>query len=37
MDTETALKCYGEVYREVKGDPNGDSHGNIRALMEGGV
>jgi len=37
MDTETALKCYGEVYREVKADPNGDSHGNIRALMAGGT
>ena len=37
MDTETALKCYGEVYREVKADPNGDSHGNIRALMKGGT
>ena len=37
MDTETALKCYGEVYREVKNDPDGDSHGNIRALMAGGT
>ena len=37
MDTETALKCYGEVYREVKNDPDGDSHGNIRALMKGGT
>lgn len=37
MDTETALKCYGEVYREVLVDPDGDSHGNIRALMKGGT
>mmetsp|Transcript_21333 Transcript_21333/g.66987 ORF Transcript_21333/g.66987 Transcript_21333/m.66987 type:complete len:217 (+) Transcript_21333:165-815(+) len=37
MDTETVLKCYGSVYDDVKGDPNGDSHANIRALMAGGV
>ena len=37
LDTETALKCFGEVYREVQADPDGQSHANIRALAAGGV
>lgn len=37
LDAENALKCFGEVYRDVKADPTGDSHANIRALMAGGM
>eukprot|EP00752_Nemacystus_decipiens_P014378 g12788.t1 len=28
------LACFGEHYRGVLADPEGDSHGNIRAFME---
>ena len=37
LDTATTLKCFGPIYDEVRADPDGTSHANIRALMAGGV
>lgn len=36
MDKDTTLKLWGEYYREVLADPNGDSHQNIRNFMKSG-
>lgn len=36
MDKETTLKLWGEYYREVLADPDGDSHPNIRNFMKYG-
>lgn len=37
MDTEKALQCFGEYYADVKGDPAGTDHANIRAIISGGI
>ena len=36
MDKETTLKLWGQYYREVLADPDGDSHQNIRNFMKTG-
>lgn len=36
LSSGEALACFGEHYRGVLADPEGDSHGNIRAFMESG-
>lgn len=36
MDKETTLKLWGQYYREVRDDPDGDSHPNIRNFMKYG-
>jgi hypothetical protein len=36
MDKETTLKLWGQYYREVLADPDGDSHPNIRNFMKYG-
>jgi hypothetical protein len=36
LDKETTLKLWGQYYREVLKDPNGDSHQNIRNFMKYG-
>ena len=36
MDKATTLKLWGQYYREVKDDPDGDSHANIRNFMKYG-
>lgn len=36
FDKETTLKLWGQYYREVKADPDGDSHANIRNFMKYG-
>lgn len=37
LSKEEVLASFGEHYRQVLGDPDGTSHGNIRALMKHGV
>lgn len=34
---EDALRCFGEHYRSVLATPDGNDHGNIRALMTTGL
>jgi hypothetical protein len=36
MDKDTTLKLWGQYYREVLADPDGDSHPNIRNFMKYG-
>lgn len=36
LDKETTLKLWGEYYREVKKNPNGEDHANIRNFMKTG-
>eukprot|EP00525_Craspedostauros_australis_P011487 CAMPEP_0198109680 /NCGR_PEP_ID=MMETSP1442-20131203/1742_1 /TAXON_ID= /ORGANISM="Craspedostauros australis, Strain CCMP3328" /LENGTH=208 /DNA_ID=CAMNT_0043765451 /DNA_START=100 /DNA_END=726 /DNA_ORIENTATION=+ len=36
MDKDTTLKLWGQYYREVVADPDGDSHQNIRNFMKTG-
>jgi hypothetical protein len=36
LDEQTTLKLWGQYYREVLKDPNGDSHQNIRNFMKTG-
>jgi len=36
LDKETTLKLWGQYYREVLADPDGDSHQNIRNFMKTG-
>lgn len=36
FDKETTLKLWGQYYREVLDDPDGDSHQNIRNFMKFG-
>jgi hypothetical protein len=36
LDKETTLKLWGQYYREVLNDPDGDSHQNIRNFMKTG-
>ena len=36
LDKETTLKLWGQYYREVMADPEGDSHQNIRNFMKYG-
>ncbi|MFP5382770.1 MAG: HopJ type III effector protein [Gammaproteobacteria bacterium] len=36
LDAATALRLYGEHYRDVQADPSGTSHANIRAFMANG-
>jgi HopJ type III effector protein len=36
LDKDTTLKLWGQYYREVAKDPNGDSHANIRNFMKYG-
>jgi len=36
LDKETTLKLWGQYYREVLDDPEGDSHQNIRNFMKYG-
>ena len=36
LDKETTLKLWGQYYREVLTDPDGDSHQNIRNFMKTG-
>mmetsp|Transcript_7181 Transcript_7181/g.10272 ORF Transcript_7181/g.10272 Transcript_7181/m.10272 type:complete len:212 (+) Transcript_7181:112-747(+) len=36
MDKETTLKLWGQYYRDVLADPEGDSHANIRNFMKTG-
>jgi len=36
FDQETTLKLWGQYYREVVADPDGDSHQNIRNFMKTG-
>jgi hypothetical protein len=36
LDKETTLKLWGQHYREVLKDPEGDSHQNIRNFMKYG-
>jgi hypothetical protein len=36
LDKETTLRLWGEFYREVLADPEGDSHPNIRNFMKYG-
>ena len=36
LDEQTTLRLFGRFYREVRDDPDGDSHGNIRRFMQCG-
>lgn len=36
LDKDTTLKLWGQYYREVVADPDGDSHQNIRNFMKSG-
>lgn len=36
FDKDTTLKLWGQYYREVLADPEGDSHSNIRNFMKNG-
>jgi HopJ type III effector protein len=36
LDKDNTLKLWGQYYREVKADPNGSSHQNIRNFMKYG-
>ncbi|KAL3915131.1 MAG: hypothetical protein SGARI_008250, partial [Bacillariaceae sp.] len=36
MDKDATLKLWGQYYREVLADPDGDSHQNIRNFMKYG-
>jgi len=36
FDKDTTLKLWGQYYREVVADPDGDSHQNIRNFMKTG-
>jgi hypothetical protein len=37
LSLEETLRCFGEHYRSVLANPDGDDHGNIRALMSTGL
>ena len=37
LPKEYTLQLFGDAYREVLADPAGTAHGNIRALMKGGM
>lgn len=37
LSDEQALQCFAEHYRSVAQTPEGSDHGNIRALMQGGL
>ncbi|HLA29554.1 MAG TPA: HopJ type III effector protein [Pseudomonas sp.] len=37
LSLEETLLCFGEHYRSVLATPDGDDHGNIRALMDSGL
>jgi 2,3,4,5-tetrahydropyridine-2-carboxylate N-succinyltransferase len=37
LTTEQTLPLFGEAWQEVQNDPDGLSHGNIRALMQYGI
>jgi hypothetical protein len=37
LSLEETLQCFGEHYRSVLATPNGNDHGNIRALMDTGL
>ena len=37
LDLEETLLGFGEHYRSVLADPDGQDHGNIRALMQTGL
>lgn len=37
LSLEETLRCFGEHYRSVLANPDGDDHGNIRALMATGL
>lgn len=36
LDQAETLKLFAEHYQQVLSDPDGDSHGNIRAFMKNG-
>ncbi len=36
LDKETTLKLWGQYYRDVKANPDGDDHQNIRNFMKYG-
>ena len=36
LGKDDTLKLWGQYYREVKDDPDGDSHSNIRSFMKTG-
>lgn len=37
LSREQALQCFAEHYRQVLAEPDGNEHGNIRALLQGGL
>jgi hypothetical protein len=37
LSLEETLRCFGEHYRSVLATPDGNDHGNIRALMSTGL
>ncbi|WP_372875280.1 HopJ type III effector protein [Pseudomonas sp.] len=37
LTLEETLRCFGEHYRSVLANPDGNDHGNIRALMATGL
>jgi hypothetical protein len=37
LTLEETLRCFGEHYRSVLATPDGNDHGNIRALMATGL
>ncbi|MDM8347380.1 HopJ type III effector protein [Pseudomonas sp. sp1636] len=37
LSLEESLRCFGEHYRSVLATPDGNDHGNIRALMSTGL
>jgi hypothetical protein len=37
LSLEETLQCFGEHYRSVLATPDGNDHGNIRALMDTGL
>jgi hypothetical protein len=37
LSLEETLRCFGEHYRSVLASPDGNDHGNIRALMSTGL
>ncbi|TBU89737.1 HopJ type III effector protein [Phytopseudomonas dryadis] len=37
LSQEESLLCFGEHYRSVLATPDGNDHGNIRALMSSGL
>ncbi|MDA7085458.1 HopJ type III effector protein [Pseudomonas sp. SA3-5] len=37
LSLEETLRCFGEHYRSVLANPEGNDHGNIRALMSTGL